>query len=348
MKEVGSQVKLCWDILPEVSRSFALCIKILPRPTDERMMISYLLLRILDTIEDSQASIELKSETFSEIIALLKAGGGSEAESAALKDSLCTKIDHTYERRLLENVGSVLAVFGGFTESARKAITDCAQEMARGMMKFQSLKISDFARQEEYCHYVAGIVGYLQTRLFHLGGHISEELRGELMDRSRLFGIALQKVNVLRDVAYDIPQGRYFWPLDIISRHGLEYENLCSADMRPRAMELLDDMVADALPYLDAAIDFVTALPRAAVRVRVFCLIPLFMAIKSYAACVGNENVFIKGNKVKLSRKEVRRIVRLSFLLATSNWALRRWYDKSISSVSQKTSSSSREPIVAV
>jgi len=345
MKNGNGHVKLCWDILPEVSRSFALCIKMLPRPTDERMMVSYLLLRILDTIEDSQAPLGRKSETFSKIISLLQAGGGTVAEIAELKESLCGGIDHTYERGLLENVGSVLAVFGGFPEPVRNAITECAREMARGMMKFQNQEITDFARQEEYCHYVAGIVGYLDTRLFQLGGHIGEPLGEELMERARLFGIALQKVNVLRDVADDIPQGRRFWPSDILDRHGLEYDNLCSPDTRPQAMELLDEMVADALPYLDAAIDYVTRLPRAAVRVRVFCLIPLFMAIKSYAICVGSENVFIKGNKVKLSREEVNGIVRLSFLLAPSNWALRRWYDNSMRSVAQKVSLSRREAV---
>lgn len=345
MKQGGDHVRLCWDILPEVSRSFALCIKILPRPTDERMMISYLLLRILDTVEDSQAPVERKSATFSKIISLLKAGGGTDAEIAGLRDSLCGGIDHTYEKGLLENVGSVMALFGSFPEPVRNAITDCAQEMARGMMKFQNLKITDFARQEEYCHYVAGIVGYLDTRLFQLGGHIGGRLSEELMENSRQFGIALQKVNVLRDVAYDIPQGRRFWPSDVLGKYGLEYDNLCSADSRPQAMELLDEMVADALPYLDAAIDYVTRLPRTEIRVRVFCLIPLFMAIKSYAVCAGNENVFIKGKKVKLTREEVNGIVRLSFLLAPSNWALRRWYDNSLRPVAQKVSSSRRQPV---
>jgi len=155
-------------------------------------------------------------------------------------------------------------------------------------------------------------------------------------------------LNVLRDVAYDIPQGRRFWPSDVLAKYGLEYDNLCSVDSRPQAMELLDEMVADALPYLDAAIDYVTRLPRTEVRVRVFCLIPLFMAIKSYAMCAGNENVFIKGKKVKLTREEVKGIVRLSFLLAPSNWALRRWYDNSLRPVAQKVSSSRRRPEVGV
>jgi farnesyl-diphosphate farnesyltransferase len=317
----------------------------LPKPTDERMMISYLLLRIVDTIEDSQAALETKSTAFSKLISLLRSGGRPEEKVADFKETLCGEIDHSYERGLLENVGSVLAVFSGFSDPVKSAITDCADEMARGMMKFQTIPIIDLARQEEYCHYVAGIVGHLDTRLFQLGGHISESLRRELMDCANSFGIALQKVNVLRDVAYDIPQGRRFWPQDLMRKRSLGYENLCSEEMRPQAMELLDEMVKDALPYLDAAIEYVTRLPRTAVRIRVFCLIPLFMAIKSYARCVGNENVFIKGKKVKIGREEVRGIVRLSFLLAPSNWALRRWFNSSIKPVTEKVSSKPKEAV---
>ena len=345
MSKPKSHLDLCWSVLPDVSRSFALCIRMLPRPIDERMMISYLVLRIVDTIEDSRATLETKSRVFSKLIDLLKSGGRPEEEAAGLGGILCKEIEHTYERSLLENVGSVFAVFSGFKDEEKSAITECAEEMATGMMKFQTRRITDFARQEEYCHYVAGIVGYLDTRLFRIGGHISETLSRELMDHARRFGIALQKVNVLRDVAYDIPQGRRYWPEEILRNKSLDYDSLCSVEARPQAMQILNEMVIDALPYLADAMEYVTRLPRTAVRIRVFCLIPLFMAIKSYAKCVGNENVFIKGEKVKIDRAEVNGIVRTAFLLAPSNWALRRWFEISMRPVKQKISSQPRQAV---
>ncbi|HLY74755.1 MAG TPA: squalene/phytoene synthase family protein, partial [Planctomycetota bacterium] len=49
--------KACWEILPAVSRSFAMVIRWLPRGLDDAVMISYLLCRIADTLEDSVRNV---------------------------------------------------------------------------------------------------------------------------------------------------------------------------------------------------------------------------------------------------------------------------------------------------
>jgi farnesyl-diphosphate farnesyltransferase len=185
-------------------------------------------------------------------------------------------------------------------------------------------------------------VGYLNTHLFHLSGQIDAPLRDELMELSKNFGIALQKVNVLRDVAYDLPKGRRFWPEDVLRKHGLGYETLCAPENRPQAMKVLAEMVENALPYLEDAIEYVTRLPRLAIRIRVFCLIPLFMALESYAKCVGNEDIFNSGKNVKISKPDVARIVRHSFAFAPFNGALRQWFNTCTKEVRQKLESSDR------
>lgn len=320
------QLNLCWKILPDVSRSFSLCIKKLPHPTDLHMMIGYLTLRILDTIEDSSASLETKEEAFKKFIGLLDTDSPSSKKVATCKAFLLTNIDCTYEHTLLENLGAVIDTYHSFEKDEKEAIIDCNKEMAGGMIKFQNQSITDFKLQEEYCYYVAGIVGLLDTRLFKIAGHISDSLSKELMTPAKHFGIALQKVNILRDVAYDIPEKRYFWPQDILNKYGLDYENLCDEKNRPQAMKVLEEVIDNALPYLEDAIDYTTRLPRSARKIRIFCLIPLFMAIKSYAKCIRNEDVFIVGKKVKIKKEEVQKIVQNSNLMASSNWALKRWY----------------------
>src|SRR5512147_1483877 len=52
---MSSPVEFCRDILPEVSRTFALNIPVLPSPLDEVVTIAYLLCRIADTVEDEAA-----------------------------------------------------------------------------------------------------------------------------------------------------------------------------------------------------------------------------------------------------------------------------------------------------
>lgn len=337
MRKSANHEMICWNILPAVSRSFALCIQKLPKGLDERMMAAYLILRVIDTIEDSSAPIEIKRAALGQFLDLLDDEGPvNRIKVQTFRGFLLANIDHSYERILLENVASLLEVHHAFSGDERRAINECAREMSRGMLEFQGKPIRDLKTQEAYCHYVAGIVGHLNTRLFHLAGEITPELRDRIMGLARNFGVALQKVNILRDVADDVTHRRYFWPADVLEKNGLTYATLCLPENRARAMRALDVIVADALPYLEDALKYVTLLPRGAVRIRVFCLIPLFMALESYAKCVGNPDIFDTGKTVKISKGDVARIVRNSFLFSMSNMAIRRWFDSCAGDVRRK------------
>lgn len=337
MRKSANHEQICWDILPAVSRSFALCIQKLPRGLDERMMTAYLILRLIDTIEDSAAPVETKRLAFDQFLDLLDAPSPvNRQKAAALRDYLLANIDYSYEKVLLENLQSLLEVFHGFSAEEKSAILACAREMADGMLTFQGKTIDSLKVQEEYCYYVAGIVGYLNSRLFHLAGQIPEKPDERFMELAKNFGIALQKVNILRDVSDDIPHNRNFWPRDMVTTQGLTYQTLCLPENRKKAMTVLDAIVEDALPYLDDALEYTKRLPRWAIRVRVFCLIPMFMAVESYAKCVNNEDVFNGAKTVKISKADVARIVRNSFLLAPCNWALQRWFEGKVRAVRHK------------
>lgn len=296
-------------------------------------MASYLVFRVIDTIEDSSAAIETKEKGFSDFLGLLLKKTSDEAEYDRLRDFLLSKISHTYERRLLENVKSVFGLYHGFGALERGVISKYAAEMARGMAEFQKRTITDFKAQDEYCYYVAGIVGYLNTSLFQIHGAIGEGLRDEIMGYSKNFGLALQKVNVLRDVAQDVPKGRHYWPAELLSKHGLTYGTLCAPENRASAVKVLDEVVANAVPFLYDALEYVTRLPRLEVRIRVFCLIPLFMALESFAKCAGNPDVFDSGRSVKISKGDVRLIVAKSYLFAMSNAAIRLWFKRCVPSL---------------
>ena len=51
-REVSDR-QFCQDMLPKVSRTFAVCIKLLPQDLEHSVLIAYLLCRVADTIEDS-------------------------------------------------------------------------------------------------------------------------------------------------------------------------------------------------------------------------------------------------------------------------------------------------------
>lgn len=88
-------------------------------------------------------------------------------------------------------------------------------ETSEGMVRFQERKLQskieifqlkDIKELEDYCYYVAGIVGVTLTKIFCQKKGI-EEKRFELEDFQILFGIALQLINIIKDFKKDIARG---------------------------------------------------------------------------------------------------------------------------------------------
>ena len=321
---------LCWEILPKVSRSFALCIKILPKPLNGQMMLSYLIYRIIDTIEDSSAPLRKKKALFESFLALLRARKSDRARAERLSGVLCSGLNCTYEKILLENLPDVVHFYHSQPAEVRRAVYKRGKTMAKGMYEFQKKKIMTFADQNRYSHYVAGVIGYLFNDLLHYNKIITKRLKARLHRYARQFGLALQKVNILRDIAHDIKANRHYWPKALLEKHGLSYENLCSEENRKAAMKILRAQIKNAHNYLVSAMKYVIMLPEKALQVRMFCLIPLFMAIESYVKCAENCDLFDLATTVKITREQVQEIVAKSGLWGTSNERLLDWFSKSM------------------
>ncbi|VVC00928.1 Squalene/phytoene synthase [uncultured archaeon] len=319
--------QVCWDILPRVSRSFALAIRLLPKPVSDQTMLAYLIYRLIDTVEDSHAPLKTKKRLFDSLLGLFAQKEFSAIETERVRAHLLSQIDFTYEKELIDKLDSVCAMFYEQPPEVRKVTLRWGREMARGMLSFQKKPIRTFADQSKYSYYVAGVVGYLFNDLLYHNKIISKELRDQLKTRAKRFGLALQKVNILRDVAHDVPQGRRYWPIRVMERYELNYETLLVKENRAAAMKVLHEEIDDAMEYLYAGIQYVIALPKEQLGVRLFCLIPLFMAIESYLACVNNTDVFDREKTVKISREQVGEIVLRSNLLGKQDDQLLAWFD---------------------
>lgn len=324
----------CWSILPNVSRSFALCIRILPRPLNDQMMLSYLVFRVIDTVEDSHAPLSLKKRMFSEFLSLLSARKANGVAAGACAKRMLAKLDYTYEKELLEALPDLVKAHFSLPAGARRAILKRARVMAKGMCEFQEKPIETFADQDRYSYYVAGIIGHLFNDLLEFNRIITRQLKRRLSRFARQFGLALQKVNILRDIADDIAADRHYWPKRVLAKYGLTYGNLCSAGNREKALAVLREQIADARRYIDAAMQYIMLLPKNALQVRMFCLIPLFMAIESYVKCMNNAEVFEAGRKVKITREQVSDIVAKSGMWGADNARLARWFASEISRAS--------------
>ncbi|MFA5108483.1 MAG: squalene/phytoene synthase family protein [Candidatus Micrarchaeia archaeon] len=323
---MNKELSLSWNILPNVSRSFALAIKVLPHPLSQQMMVSYLIYRVIDTIEDSSAPVSIKKQLFDQFIDSLEMKKFDEEKISSCKTEMLALLDYTYEKELLENLPAVAKVYYGEPKKVRESILRWGRVMASGMYEFQTKSIRTFKDQDRYSYYVAGVVGYLFNDLLYYNNIITPRTRRKLHTYAKKFGLALQKVNILRDVSSDIPSRRYYWPREIMQRYGLDYDTLLKEENRAMAMSVLNEEIDNALEYLYSGMHYIISLPTNAIKVRMFCLIPLFMAIESYVKCIDNKDVFDMGKKVKINRMQVHEIVAKCALWGASNEKLVGWF----------------------
>lgn len=314
----GAALDTCWKLLPRVSRSFALPIRLLPRPTGDAVMLSYLIFRITDTIEDCCPDPAERERLYRAFRSLLEGDRRAAPELA--------RIGPPPYDDLMRRASEVAEVFGRMPPEVRAILFERLDEMSRGMQEWSVRQVRSLEDLHGYCYYVAGIVGKLLTRIFRTYGHVSEERFAELDRRSVEFGIALQMINVIRDVRADAREGRHYWPAQMLEDRGLTWERFFDGANREPARDVLRELVTDALRHCDVAFEYILAVPAHQFRIRAFCLLPLFMAVATMRACLDDPALFEDGKPVKISRGETKRILAMSVTFAPFDGLLTRWY----------------------
>ncbi|MBV8527279.1 MAG: presqualene diphosphate synthase HpnD [Candidatus Dormibacteraeota bacterium] len=119
-----------------------------------------------------------------------------------------------------------------------------------------------FAELREYCQLVASIVGRMCVRIFGFRDPRALELADEL-------GVALQLINILRDVREDASRGRIYLPLDELRAFGIAEQDVLRGWPAPRWNEFIAFQAARARRHHAAGIRVTEHIPRtAAVCVR--------------------------------------------------------------------------------
>lgn len=198
-----------------VSRSFSFCITTLTSPAREWVALSYLLLRVVDTIEDSPWDDETKQfESFALLKSyLIKTPSVQELKNWA--ENFPAQIPEA-EQALLMDLPLLLTDLNEFPQEVKEQITGVASQMIDGMSYFLReykkelvLRLPSLAAVNQYCFFVAGIVGQLLTYLFTRA--IDEfSWTEKLLNQSIHFGLFLQKINLLKDKKDDEHLGRYY------------------------------------------------------------------------------------------------------------------------------------------
>lgn len=319
----------CRNILPLVSRTFSLNIKQLEGDIFKAVLLGYLLFRIADTFEDTIYQDEREKiadlRDFSEIFK------GNKDLSYRLKLYEALKFrwkESSNEKNLIENGHIVLRCFFHLRDTYRKIIDPLIVETSEGMLEFQKRKLqsnsetfqlADIKELEEYCYYVAGVVGVMLTKIFCHKESVKKQ-KSELEKFQIHFGIALQLINIIKDYQKDILRGWCYIPNSITEEYQIEINAIETLSIKQR-QGITNSVMPLIVTYLDSTLRYIKLLPLEERSIRMFCIIPFVLGYRTLSKIV-----LMEGNKIL--RQEVGDIIHKSDTYAQSNSLLEEDYLK--------------------
>lgn len=326
----------CRESLLAVSRSFARPIEMLPGDLRTAVTCAYLLCRVADTIEDNAFfTVEERDARYAAFLEALEAAPDAPAVEA-FEDLFRGVKGNEVENDLCRHLSVVLRVFRTLPEPMQRKTTRWVAEMTRGMQIYSHrtpgddgfLAVHTVEDLERYCFYVAGTVGHMLTDLFvESFGAANTGIEHALREQAEAFGIGLQLVNILKDVTDDRERRVSYIPRVSCAKQGLSLEQLVDPGVRDTAHAVVGPLFDLAQQRLDRALEYVLQIPRDQLPLRLFCLLPLWMAARTLVHARGNDAMFTAGEPVKISRAEVEQLIADCMGAAGDDDQLRARYD---------------------
>lgn len=205
------------------AKNFAYGIMVLPRAKRRAIAAIYAFARRVDDVAD---------------------GSLAPAEKRAELESLRAALDepHPSDDPMLVALADARARYG-IPDSALSALVD------GGLQDTEQSRYADFGELRGYCEKVAGAVG-----LACLPVYGSRDV-----DRARTLGVALQLINIVRDVREDWELGRVYLPQDELAAHGVSEDDIAHGRLTPAWRALMASQatrarthLAECLPLLDS------------------------------------------------------------------------------------------------
>ncbi|WP_114689213.1 squalene/phytoene synthase family protein [Polynucleobacter necessarius] len=273
-------------MLSSVSRTFAITIPLLPPDIEKVVGNTYLLCRIIDTIEDA-ADLDAKTKQSLSALFLNAVLEKAPVETfvepclAALKN-----YGNQDELDLISNTPTVLRILHTCSSNDQQAVSRCVSIMSEGMSYFHGKQnqagLQDLTEFEKYCYVVAGVVGELLTTIF---SNRSRAFERALIGHENLavaFGQALQMTNILKDSPEDRARGVSWKP----------------ANMSQAALLKI------AYQKLQASLEYILLIPKQEQGIRRFCFLAFGLAVMTLAK-IAQSAEFNNKDEVQLSRNTV-------------------------------------------
>jgi len=284
----NSQTDLAYQkaILSSVSRTFALTIPLLPPIIEKVVGNTYLLCRIVDTIEDAaELTPEAKKNLSALFLDVVLERAPVESFVEPCLDALKNYSNHD-ELDLIAHTPTVLRILHTCSSHDQEAVSRCVSIMSEGMSRFHGRQteagLKDLSEFEDYCYVVAGVVGELLTSIFrHYSPQFSKNIQGH-ENLAIAFGQALQMTNILKDSPEDRARGVSWKPA-----------NLSQLDLLQIAYQKLSD-----------SLTYILLIPKEEVGMRRFCLLAFGLAVLTLDKLAAGDH-FERQEDIKLSRNTV-------------------------------------------
>ena len=173
------------------ARNFAYGIMVLPREKRRAIAAIYAFARRVDDIADGELPLEEKRARLQQLRSALDAPPGEDAMLVALADAR-TRFP--------------------IPEHALQALVH------GGLQDLEQTRYADFEELRGYCTKVAGAVGVACVAVYG----------SDDVERAETLGIALQLINIIRDVREDWELGRVYLPQDELSSFGVSEADIAA------------------------------------------------------------------------------------------------------------------------
>lgn len=300
--------------LNKVSRTFALSLSFLPDSHEQQMTIAYLLCRVPDTIEDStQLQPTEKTDLLNQYTTVLS-GTNSPTDFVTNVQSYDVEFNSP-DWKLVSETDKLIAIYNDFPALEQQKIADRVTELTNGMAKFVSknptqtgVRIESIDQLDEYCYFVAGVVGHLIVDLLSIQYNLDSSTEQYLRSHGEQYGLLLQYINILKDVYDDYKQeSNIYIPQSITSEHGVTQEEFVTTNAK--TSPIIKELISYAESYFESSTKFVQLLQEEYPEVYLGWSIPHYLAVATMRELKSNTELATRPEEVKISRTEVQSIV---------------------------------------
>jgi phytoene synthase len=216
-------------ITRQTARNFAWGIRVLPGPKRRAIAALYAFARHVDDLADQQTPARAELESWRAAVEALPASQDGDAILVALADAM--------SRYPIPQEALVDLVDG--------ALMDCDRN-----------RYESWDELREYCRRVAGAVGVACAAVYEPSSWEAAKPRAQTL------GLALQQINIMRDVAEDWTLGRVYIPQNELSRFRVSEEEIASGRPGPGWRPLMEHQAVRADALLRKGLELLPLLDR--------------------------------------------------------------------------------------